>query len=195
MDQPPALLKPEGVATPASEWADETNKILGNGSSTDSTVPVMTTTSASNTTAAIPQATATEQHRPELIHALSTPGLELPGAFPRDAVAEKTTNIADSLPDADTVRATVMGVTADATELAATAVEAVKEQLPAQEDVAQTVSSTGDTVGSYVPAAHDVTSTLASVGEAAAGYIPQGLKDTVAAYLRSCIRHSSILRF
>lgn len=175
MDQPPAL-KPEGVATPASEWADETNKILGNGSST--------TTEASELTTK-PKATATEQHKPQLVHALSTPGLELPGAFPRDAVAESTTNAADSLPDADTVRATVLGVTADAATLATTAVEAVKEQLPAQEDVAQTVNSTGETVGSYVPATHDVTSTLASVGEAAAGYIPQGLKDTVAAYLRT----------
>lgn len=192
MEQPPAL-KPEGVATPASEWADETNKILGNGSSTttDSTVPITTTTNASEITAAIPQATATEHNKPQLVHALSTPGLELPGAFPRDAVAENTTNAADSLPDVDTVRATVLGVTADAATLATTAVEAVKEQLPAQEDVAQTVNNT---VGSYVPATHDVTSTLTSVGEAAAGYIPQGLKDTVAAYLRTSSPAPSIFR-
>jgi hypothetical protein len=103
-------------STPAHEWANETTTALKSNPTPDPLV-VSNPNSAAEALSTIPPASK----RPAFVANPSTPGNELPGAYPRSSAAEVAP---DALPTVGEAKDTAFGV-----------VESARAYLPAQQDV------------------------------------------------------------
>lgn len=98
---------------------------------------------------------------------MSTPGHELPGAYPRESTGPLDT-ARQYLPAQEDVQAAFKNAS-----------ESVRARLPAQEDVQGAFVNAGQTARAYMPAQEDVQSTITNMGQTAKTYLPAG----VASYL------------
>jgi len=89
---------------------------------------------------------------------VSTPGVEVPGAYPRDAVKELANDSPYKLQ-----------------ETVGQGIESAKQYLPAQE----TVNTHLQTAKSYIPSQQDVQNVLGTAAETAKQYLPERVVDAV----------------
>ncbi|KLO12168.1 hypothetical protein SCHPADRAFT_433988 [Schizopora paradoxa] len=117
------------VHTPAHEWAQDTADALQPSPAVHDNVKVFPSSST-----------------------VSTPGVEFPGAYPRDAVREMANDSPYKVQEA-----------------VGQGIESAKQYLPAQETVDQHIA----TAKSYIPAQEDVQRALGSATETVKQYIPE----------------------
>jgi hypothetical protein len=182
--------------TPSGEWAAETSEALGSQTQLEPTTGTNFVTSSPGYvqhpgTTAVPDATLAEKARaepepPTLASVVSTPGHDLPGAFPR----EQSTGVIDQakqyLPAQEDIR-----------NAAANVGQQAYENLPSQEQVRNVATTVGQTAYQNLPtqeqvqsaattAAQTAQAALATAAETAKAYLPASVASYIRKYLK-CI--------
>lgn len=135
------------VHTPAGEWAKDTSDALQPSPAMHDNARV------------IPSGIST-------MSTVSTPGFEVPGSYPRDAVQEMANDSPYKIQDA-----------------VGQGIESAKQYLPAQETLNQHVQ----TAKSYIPGQEDVQRALGNAAGTAKQYFPESVVNAVGGVMRESI--------
>ncbi|KZT43888.1 hypothetical protein SISSUDRAFT_1057410 [Sistotremastrum suecicum HHB10207 ss-3] len=186
MSQPP-VLQVDPASTPSREWAEATESALHtdavdrsyvnqlDSTSTARPVAVTSTLTPAEAAAASVAPAVVEVQPVQTQSSTTTPGYELPGAFPKDQIVA-------ALPSQEAVQETLRSAAQFISNAGSTAVS----YLPPQEDVNKAISNATTTAAGYLPAQEDVTRTFAQTATALAG-AGQTAATTAATYLPESI--------
>lgn len=166
------------LPTPSDEWAEHTAHALNSTSRANLVV-------TPNDMRIPPSAPLMATTPSVASSALSTPGLDIPGAFPKFKSSEKATAVAptnlneraphaalerlsDAAPPKDLTDLDVDTLKKEAARLLETARQYLPESDQVKESVSGTVGSVGESVGGYLPEREKV-----------AAYLPEGVANTL----------------